>query len=319
MEYDQTLNQLLVEMDGLVVDEEVQVLVMAATNRAEMLDPALLRPGRFDRMVSVDLPDKEGRLAILQLHTRSKPLGRDVDLESIARQTFGFSGAHLESLANEAAILALREGAEEISQRHLIEAVDKVILGDRLDRTPTAEEKRRVAIHEAGHALVGEWVEPGSVATVTVTPRGRAMGYVRSHPADDRYLYTREMLERQIRVALAGFVAEEMIFGEGSTGAGGDFARANDLARRIVLSGLSSLGIVDPDLIDRSTEAREVRAIMEEQLEAVRWCLEMRRELLEQVAGLLVEEETLSGEQLRRLVEEAPPLPPMPVKEQKSA
>lgn len=298
-------------MDGIVVDGEVQVLVMAATNRVDMLDPALLRPGRFDRVVNVDLPDKEGRLAILQLHTRKKPLAADVDLESIARQSFGFSGAHLESLANEAAILALRAGLSKIHMRHFIEAVDKVILGEKLDRKPNLEEKQRVAIHEAGHALVGEWVEQGSVSTVTITPRGRAMGYVRTNPADDRYLYTRPMIEGQIRVALAGFLAEELVFGDGSTGASSDFARVVDLAKRIVQAGMSELGIIDPDTLSKGAEGEVVQKIVAEQQALVRWFLQERRPVLEQVAGVLVEEEVIDGDHLRRLVDEAPPLPPL--------
>jgi len=298
-------------MDGIVVDGEVQVLVMAATNRVDMLDPALLRPGRFDRVVNVDLPDKEGRLAILQLHTRTKPLAPDVDLEAIARQAFGFSGAHLESLANEAAILALREGAEAIEMRHFTEAVDKVILGEKLDRKPTADEKHRVAVHEAGHALVGEWVEPGSVSMVTITPRGRAMGYVRTNPADDRYLYTRPMIEGQIRVALAGFMAEELCFGQGSTGASSDFARVVDLAKGIVEAGMSSLGIIDPDTLAKGAEGEVVQRIIQEQQALVRWFLAERRAVLEQVADVLRREEVISGDSLRRLLNEAPALPPL--------
>jgi vesicle-fusing ATPase len=312
MEYDQTLNALLVEMDGLVVDEEVQVLIMAATNRVDMLDPALLRPGRFDRVVNVDLPDKDGRLAILELHTKGKPLAADVNLLDVARQSFGFSGAHLESLANEAAILALRDGAEAITMRHLTEAVDKVILGEKLDRKPMQEEKQRVAIHEAGHALVGEWMEAGSVATVTITPRGRAMGYVRTNPSDDRYLYTRPLLEAQIAVALAGFAAEETVLGEGSTGASSDFARATDLARRIVTSGMSELGIVDPETLSKGLEGDIVQKIIKEQRVKVAWFLAQRREVLEQVAAVLIKEEVISGDHLRSLLAEAPALEPMP-------
>lgn len=315
MEYDQTLNQLLVEMDGIVVDEEVQVLIMAATNRVDMLDPALLRPGRFDRVVNVDLPDKEGRLAILQLHTKSKPLAADVDLEDLARQSFGFSGAHLESLANEAAILALREGKEQIEKRHLVEAVDKVILGEKLDLKPSAEEKQRVAIHEAGHALVGEWVEAGSVSTVTITPRGRAMGYVRTNPADDRYLHTRSMLEGKIRVALAGFLAEELIFGDGSSGASGDFQRVVELAKGIIGAGMTELGIIDPDTSNKGAEGEMVQRIIREQQEQVRWFLFHRREVLEQVARVLVAEEVISGDSLRSLLADAPALPERVVEE----
>lgn len=311
MEYDQTLNQLLTEMDGIAVDEEVQVLVMGATNRVDMMDPALLRPGRFDRTVNVDLPDKEARLAILKLHTRKKPLAEDVDLEAIARQTFGFSGAHLESLTNEAAILALREGLTEVRHRHFVEAVDKVMLGEKVDRTPTPAEKRRIAVHEAGHALVGEWVDPGSVATVTVTPRGRALGYVRTSPADDQYLYTRSQLEARIQVALAGFLAEELVFGEASTGAANDFEQAVGLARHIVHAGLSPLGIVDAQTLDRGLEGAMVQQIIADQRELVIWFLSERRSVLERVANILVDAEVIEGEEIRRLLADAPPLPPV--------
>ena len=182
MEYDQTLNQLLVEMDGLMPDSEPRILVIAATNRADMLDPALMRPGRFDRQVQVELPDKKGRVRILQIHTRNKPLAQDVDMDAVARATFGFSGAHLESLANEAAVLALREGKKEIQQRHFTEAVDKVILGEKLSRQPSTKEMERVAVHESGHALVSELLRAGSVSSLTVVPRGQALGYMRRTP-----------------------------------------------------------------------------------------------------------------------------------------
>lgn len=313
MEYDQTLNQLLVEMDGLVVDEEVQVLVMGATNRVDMLDPALLRPGRFDRVVNVDLPDKEGRQMILELHTRQKPLSSEIDLSEIARQTFGFSGAHLESLTNEAAILALRQGLDQIQMRHFVEAVDKVILGEKMDRKPSMDEKRRVAVHEGGHALVGEWSEAGSVATITITPRGRALGYVRTNPAEDHYLYTRPMLLARMRVALAGFLAEELIYGEGSTGASGDFQRVVELARQILFSGMSVLGVIDPDTVNKGAEGEVIQGLIKEEQENVRWFLKERREVLIQVADRLMVDEVLSGNLLRELLADASPLPPFPV------
>lgn len=296
-------------MDGLVVDEAVTVMVMGATNRVDMLDPALLRPGRFDRTVAVDLPDRGGRLEILRLHTRGKPLAASVDLDSLARQTFQFSGAHLESVCNEAAILALREGLPEVEQRHFVEAVDKVILGEKLDRRPSEEEKLRVAIHEAGHALAGEWTEPGSVATVTITPRGRALGYVRTHPPDDRYLYTREMIEKRMRVALAGAAAEEAVFGNRSTGAQGDFDQVIDMTKRIIYTGLSDLGIVDPDTINKGQEWETIQQLIGEQMEAVSRYIARCREALEQVAYRLHRDETISGDQLRELLDEFPPEP----------
>src|SRR5690625_4524579 len=158
LEYDQTLNQLLVEMDGLTADDPVRVLVIGATNRADLLDPALLRPGRFDRVVNVNLPDREGRLHILRIHAKDKPLAVDVDLMEVARDTFGFSGAHLESLLNEAAILAMRANKDQITSHEIREAIDKVMMGEKLDRKPRREELRRVAYHEIGHAVVAELI-----------------------------------------------------------------------------------------------------------------------------------------------------------------
>src|SRR5690625_4956302 len=234
LEYDQTLNQLLVEMDGLTADDPVRVLVIGATNRADLLDPALLRPGRFDRIVNVDLPDREGRLHILRIHARDKPLAVDVDLMEVARDTFGFSGAHLESLLNEAAILAMRAGKEQITSDEIREAIDNVMMGERRDRKPRREELRRVAYHEIGHAVVAELIRPGAVAAVTVTPRGQALGYMRQTPEDDQYLYTQDELHGQIAVLLGGAAAEEIVFGSRSTGSAGDFQQAVELAERIV-------------------------------------------------------------------------------------
>ena len=298
MEYDQTLNQLLVEMDGLEPENDCQILVIAATNRVDMIDAALLRPGRFDRIVQVQLPDKEGRLQILQLHTKNKPLGDDVALEAIAKDTFGFSGAHLESLANEAAIMAFREGQATISQRHFKEAIDKVMLGEKLERKPGEQELQRVAIHETGHALISELERPGSVAHVTIVPRGQAMGYMRQSPEQDSYMQTKTQLESQIRIALAGAVAEELILQEKSTGAANDIKEAIKLAKRLIACGLSELGIVDGeqsgDLVSGA-----VRSIIAQQEQKVKQVLSNYRLLLQQVASLLRQEENLSGEELR--------------------
>ncbi|SHI44982.1 AAA family ATPase [Desulfofundulus thermosubterraneus] len=301
-EYDQTLNQLLVEMDGLKVDDKVQVLVVAATNRVDMLDPALLRPGRFDRQVRVELPDKQGRLEILKLHTKNKPLATDVSLEDLAKETFGFSGAHLESLANEAAILAMREGCEVIHQRHFHEAVDKVMMGDRLDRRPAPAELRRVAIHETGHALLSELVRSGSVSTLTITPRGQALGYMRQIPEDDTYLYTRDYLENQIAVMLAGAVAEELILGNRSTGAGNDFREATRVAEQIIRNGMSRLGVVDVDSLPGGLRYRVLTEILRSQEERVRSYLSEKRSVLERVAQLLLEQEKVTGEEFRSLI-----------------
>ncbi|WP_227767805.1 AAA family ATPase [Zhaonella formicivorans] len=301
LEYDQTLNQLLVEMDGLKTSSDVKVLVIAATNRVDMLDPALLRPGRFDRQVKVDLPDKEGRLQILKIHTRNKPLDQEVDLESIAQETFGFSGAHLESLANEAAIYALRDNETTIKSHHFKEAVDKVMLGEKLDRRPTTAELERIAIHEAGHAIISETVRPGSVVHLTVTPRGQALGYMRQKPEGDSYLYTKSYLLKQIKIAVAGALAEEMILGERSTGAAGDFQEAVKLARQIVVTGLSELGIVDAEKDDQAINTK-IKEILYGQVEEVKRILTAQLPLLYQVAADLKMQEKISGERLRELI-----------------
>ncbi|MDS1029048.1 AAA family ATPase [Bacillota bacterium LX-D] len=300
LEYDQTLNQLLVEMDGLKANN---ILVIAATNRVDMLDSALLRPGRFDRLVKVDLPDKAGRLQILKIHTRNKPLGQDVDLESIAQESFGFSGAHLESLANEAAIYALRDGNTTIENRHFREALDKVMLGEKLDKKPNADELARVAIHEAGHGIISELMRPGSVATITVIPRNQALGYVRQKPESDTCLYTKSFLEKQIKITLAGAVAEEIILGERSTGSANDFQEAVKLAKQIILNGLSPLGIIDPEQNDQIIRDM-LQEILHEQENQVKDMLKKQKEILVKVAAELKKEEKVSGEQLRALMTE---------------
>ena len=306
LEYDQTLNQLLVEMDGISPDEEVTVLVVGATNRADLLDSALLRPGRFDRLVKVDLPDREGRLAVLELHARGKPLDPAVDLDQVARETFGFSGAHLESLCNEGAILAMREGAPTITQMHLMEAIDKVILGERLDRRPNPQERERIAVHEAGHALVGETLEPGSVSSVTVSSRGNALGYVRHAPEADRYLYTRKLLDDEICGLMAGAVAEELVLGDRSTGAAGDFEKALEVSRRIVYTGLSNLGVVDGESLAQGDLNSATGEILRAQEERCRELLGGRLEVLSAAAAMLAEREALSGAEFRSLLNEQP-------------
>lgn len=302
LEYDQTLNELLVQMDGLSTDDSVRVLVIGATNRADMLDPALLRPGRFDRQVRVDLPDKKGRLQILQLHTRNKPLAPDVDLDRIAADTFGFSGAHLENLVNEAAIAALREGAQQVTETHLRGAVDKVMLGERLDRVPAAEEKRRIAVHEAGHALVGETVQPGAVASINVAARGNALGYVRQTQQEDCYLYTAAQLRGKIAVALAGALAEEMLLGDRSTGAGNDFKQASDLARQLVFGGMTELGIISQEDLPQEVLHEAIATVLREEEQRTREMLEARRGILAKTVTVLLDKELLSGDHFRELL-----------------
>jgi len=306
LEYDQTLNQLLVEMDGLgTAAADADILVVGATNRMDLLDPALLRPGRFDRVVKVDLPDRVGRLSILRLHMRNKPLADDVDLELSARETFGFSGAHLESLANEAAIMALREDSPVITQRHLLEAIDKVMLGERLPRRPSPEEMRRIAIHETGHALVAERVRPNSVATISVSSRGNALGYVRQIPRDDAYLETHGEIEEQVQLLLAGAVAEELMLGQWSTGASQDLDQAANLARRLVCAGMSPLRFVDAQTLPDTLMHRAVSRVLREQEARARRTLAGVRAVIDRVAGRLVEDETVDGDELRRLLTEA--------------
>jgi cell division protease FtsH len=302
LEYDQTLNELLVQMDGLTFEDNVRILVIGATNRVDMLDPALLRPGRFDRQVKVDLPDKKGRMHIIQLHTRNKPLAQNVDLEEVALDTFGFSGAHLESVANEAAILALREKADEVRPDHFRSAVEKVMMGEKLDRIPNHNEKRRIAIHEAGHAVLSEIVQPGSVASVNVASRGRALGYVRQTQQDDIYLYTVDYIKGRIAVAVAGALAEEIAFGNRSTGASSDFKQASELAKEIIFGGMSELGIVAPDDVPKELLHNTLTRILKDVEDNVRGILQAHEQTLMKTAEILVDKETISGTEFRSIL-----------------
>ncbi len=299
LEYDQTLNQLLVEMDGLKTRADVRILLIAATNRADMLDEALMRPGRFDRQVKVPLPDKASREEILRIHCKNKPLGADVDLTQIARDTYGFSGAHLESVVNEAAILAFRANKEHISQAHFREAIDKVMLGEKLDRKPTKEELERIAIHETGHALISEILAPGSVSHLTVTSRGNALGYMRQIPQDDQYLYTRKQLTDQIKVCVAGAEAEKLLLENSSTGAGDDYQQAVKLAHQIIEAGMSSLGIVDKNSMDKETISRVLSDILRKQTDEAQKLLKQRQMQLVAISRRLTSDEYVSGEVLR--------------------
>jgi ATP-dependent metalloprotease FtsH len=304
-EYDQTLNQLLTEMDGISTDQDIRILVIAATNRKDMLDSALLRPGRFDRQIEVDLPDKKARLHILQLHTKNKPLADDVSLERLAVETFGFSGAQLESVTNEAAIYAMRENSPEITQRHLSAAIDKVMMGEKTDREATQEERERVAIHELGHAIISELVRPGSVSQVALSPRGQALGYVRQHPGEDRYLYTRKQIEDQIKICLAGAAAEELIYGNRSTGARNDYQQANQYTRTLIETGLSDLGIIDPEWINKEKMQDESTRILNALQKETYNLLARYRKLFDACLQVLLQEETLSGDQFRKMMKEA--------------
>ncbi len=305
LEYDQTLNQLLVEMDGLKPDETIKIVLIAATNRADLLDGAILRPGRFDRQVKVDLPDKEGRICILNIHAKGKPLAPEVSLEEVAKDTFGFSGAHLESLLNEAAILAYRRGHREIVMDDIREAIDKVIMGEKLERRPDAGELKRVAIHEVGHAMISELLRPESVATLTVIPRGKALGFMRQAQADEKYLYTREFLQDQIAICLGGALAEELFYGDWSTGASNDFEQATNLAKQIILTGMSRLGIVQEDFVGKERIYEVMSEILEEQKERVRETVRNRNQIIEKVVSDLLQKEKVSGSWFREQLKAA--------------
>lgn len=298
LEYDQTLNELLAQIDGVESEYSIRVLVVGATNRSDLLDPAILRPGRFDRIVQVDLPDKEGRLHILRIHAKNKPLAPEVDLEQVASETYGFSGAHLENLLNEAAINALRRQDRNIGEDDLREAIEKVMLGEKSNRTPRQEELERVAYHEVGHALVSETVRPGSVASVTITPRSNALGYIRQNPEDDQYLYTKDELCKAIEVCVAGAVSEELILGQRSTGALGDIQKATELAEKMVFAGLSALGIVGGHLPKEKLHemVTEIIRTAEEKVESY---LEGKKALIKRIARQLLKQESLAGEELR--------------------
>ena len=242
-EREQTLNQLLVEMDGIT--DNSGVVLIAATNRPDVLDPALLRPGRFDRRITVSLPDRKGRFAILKVHARNKTLAEGVDLEAIAKRTPGFSGADLENVLNEAAILAVREDMNQITMEHLDEAIDRVIMGPaKKSRTYSDREKRLVAVHETGHAIIGLKLEEADlVQKVTIIPRGMAGGYNLMTPREEKFLNTKSDFLARITGLLGGRVAEEIVFDEITSGAYNDIERATDIARDMVMSyGMSDLG-----------------------------------------------------------------------------
>jgi ATP-dependent metalloprotease FtsH len=302
-EYDQTLNQLLTEMDGMHSDDKPRILLIAATNRKEMLDSALLRPGRFDRHIVVDLPDKKGRRRILEIHARNKPLADGVSLDKVSEETFGFSGAQLESVMNEAAIYALRDKKAAITQKHLSMAIDKVMMGERTDRESTEEERRRVALHELGHAIVAECVRPGSVSQVALSPRGQALGYVRHHPQQDLYLYTKPYIESQIMIALGGAAAEEIFYEGRSTGSRNDFEQAMNLVRTMIESGLTKLGIVNEHMLSKDEWRKENNRILDELFERTRSLLEANRAVFHAALDVLIHEETLSGAQFRKLLQ----------------
>jgi ATP-dependent Zn protease len=283
-------------------EEQPRILIIAATNRKDMLDPALLRPGRFDRHIGVELPDKKAREQILQIHFKSKPLDSEINFSKVAAETFHFSGAQLESVANEAAIYAFRERASHITSGHISKAIDKVMMGEQSDRQSSAEEKKRVALHELGHAIASELVRPGSVSQVVLAPRGGALGYVRQSPPKEQYLYTRSYIEGQIIICLAGAVSEEMFYGERSTGSRNDFEQAMSYVQHLIEAGLSSMGIVSVGLLGKAQIQEESTRIFEGLLIKTRELLEAHRHVFEIGAQQLLDEERMSGDQFRNLI-----------------
>ena len=325
-EREQTLNALLVEMDGFESNEGV--ILIAATNRPDVLDPALLRPGRFDRRVVVARPDVKGREEILRVHTRKKPIADDVDLSIIARGTPGFSGADLESLANEAALWAARQNRKFVLMADFEMAKDKVLMGvERKSLILSDEEKKNTAYHEAGHALVAA-MTPGAdpVHKVTIIPRGMALGLTMQLPTDDKHSYTKEHLEGMLAVLMGGRTAEEIFLGHITTGAGNDIERATDIARNMVCEwGMSDLG---PLAFGKKEEAiflgreiaqhrdfseatavdidKEVKRIVNIAYESAKSIQNTHRDILERIAQGLLEREVLDANEVRLLIEGKP-------------
>jgi cell division protease FtsH len=332
-EREQTLNQLLVEMDGFGANEGI--IIVAATNRPDILDPALLRPGRFDRQITVDRPDVTGREAVLKVHARNKPLDESVNLKSIAARTPGFSGADLENLLNEAALVAARRNKKKIDMLDLDEATDRVIAGPaKKSRVISKKERNIVAFHEGGHVVVGVVLDEAEmVHKVTIVPRGQAGGYAVMLPKEDRYFMTKPELLDKITGLLGGRVAEEIVFGEVSTGAHNDFQRATGIARRMVTEfgmsdklGPMQFGQAQGQVFlgrDFNNEQNysdaiayeidlEIQRIIKDCYERARNLLTEHRDKLDLIANTLLEVETLDAEQIKHLVDHGR-LPDRPV------
>ena len=336
-EREQTLNALLVEMDGFESNEGV--ILLAATNRPDVLDPALLRPGRFDRQVVVDSPDVRGREGILRVHAKKLPLADDVDLKILAKGTPGMSGADLANICNEAALLAARYEANKVNMHHFEQAKDKVMLGaERKSLVLTDDERRLTAFHEAGHAVVGLRL-PGldPIHKITIVPRGQALGITSSLPREDRHSYTKEWLEGQLCMLFGGRVAEELVFGPNkvTTGAGNDIERATTVARNMVtrfgmsdVIGLMAIGEADHEIflgreisqrrhVSEHTAERvdiEIRRILNEAHQQAREIVEEHRNLLNRIAEALLDRETLAAPDIQ-LLDEGKPLPALEIED----
>ena len=325
-EREQTLNQLLVEMDGF--DSKEGIIVMAATNRPDILDPALLRPGRFDKKIVVDPPDLKGREEILKIHMRGKPIAEDVDVKILAKRTTGFVGADLENLVNEAALLAARAGRSVITMEDFEEAIDRVIAGPaRKSRVISPREKKIIAYHEVGHAIVSTVLPHADpVHRISIIPRGyRALGYTLQLPHEDRYLVSKQEMLDRITAILGGRAAEEIVFGDITSGAANDIERATEMARTMVCElGMSErlgplawgktekevfLGKDLTRLRNFSEEVaseidEEVRKIVMQCYERAKEILQSHREQMDRIVGVLLEKETLEGDELRKMLQE---------------
>ncbi len=331
-EREQTLNQLLVEMDGFGVNEGI--IIIAATNRPDVLDPALLRPGRFDRQIVIDRPDLKGRVAIFKVHAKGKPLDDDVDLEVLAKRTPGFTGADIANLMNEAALLAARRRKKKISMQDLEDAIDRVMAGgpEKRSRVISERERRVTAWHEAGHAIVGHmlaYMDP--LHKITIIPRGRAMGYTLFLPVEDRYNISKSEVLDRMAMALGGRAAEEITFGEITSGAHDDIERTTNMARRMVTEwGMSEkLGpltfgqkqeevFLGRDIARQRNYSEDIAALIDEEVrrfvhdayERAKNILITHREALDKLSEILLEKETLEGKELEQLLEQL--LPPRP-------
>lgn len=300
-EKDQTLNQLLVEMDGF--NQNSTVVIIGATNRLDLLDEALLRPGRFDRHIHIGNPNVRSREEILKVHTKDKPLDANVNIKDIAKKTHGFSGAQLANIANEAAIIAVRNKKAIIDINHFYSAIERVVAGLEVKHPSVLiKEKNIVAHHEAGHALVGKILKIDMIQKISIVPRGQALGYVLNFPDEDRYLVTKKELENKIKVLLGGRVAEEVVFNEITTGASNDLVKSTEIAKQMVCNyGMSSLGhivIKDNYRYSHSKIDNEIKNIINYCFTDTLKIIEENKIILLEIANYLLEKETLTGDEL---------------------
>ncbi|MDR1773668.1 MAG: AAA family ATPase, partial [Clostridioides sp.] len=308
-EKDQTLNQLLVEMDGFNKDENI--LIIGATNRLDLLDDALIRPGRFDRHIQIGSPNFHTRYEILKVHTKDKPLDESVNLKSIAQKTHGVNGAHISNIANEAAIFAVRENKEKITSKHFDQAIERVLAGIESKTSSLIErEKKIVSFHESGHALVSDILGLSPIEKISIIPRGQALGYVMQLPDEDRYIFTKEELLGKIKILLAGKGAEEIIFGHQSTGARDDLKKVTKIANDMICEyGMSDLGFM---VINEREQNFMYEKINKEAMKIVDTCYQATLDLLNEnrhdleiLADYLFNNETMTHQELKDLIRKA--------------